>query len=640
MQSPDFAGANGPSFVLDSMLLMRQLRPESLLRPFGIVVAGDSDDQLQAQTLIERERGVPSASLEWIATSLGLPAPDVGYQQPATWCVSTLTKHHHDYAAANADLPLHIVKFLMPGIDVLGMAGVIEQKYPWYIPYAKATIRLAEAHVRGVPFDAAASESLRAECLANILRTSGELARIPEFAPLYKQLIDTKTGDTSELKNACERYMAANATALSQSEAGLITTTQKAERSSGANKLPAWKLIEEIKNNKSMIRFVEQYQQAALADGRMHSLVTFAAATGRSTSTAPSLQNIPRDPRFRALIKARPGHLILAADYGAIELRIAAALAERAICDIRERVERVCSDSWFMERVMAGVRAPQQLPGPPEPVKFDIAWLEQAIPAVVQTVLGREAQRMTSIFSRGLDPHLVTALDMAGRQGKVDCRRNPVEWLAFQDSRTQKALKMRFHDERQKAKPANFGLLYGMSADGLYAMGVNDYGLNWSRVEAFRARQAWFALYPEFRLWHWWTSLTQSQPIPNNKCKVWNPHERKLISPEHTAKLYRISTLSGRPFAILNSQRHALNYQDQGSGADILARASALMPEEVAEMMLMPVHDELVLEVPASEVEEVRRIVVETMVRAADEVLGGKIPVEVEVTVGEVWGKA
>ncbi len=95
---------------------------------------------------------------------------------------------------------------------------------------------------------------------------------------------------------------------------------------------------------------------------------------------------------------------------------------------------------------------------------------------------------------------------------------------------------MQFEDEQQKAKPANFGLLYGMSADGLYAMGANNYGLDWSRVEAFRAGQAWLALYPEFRLWHWWTSMTQSQPIPNNKCKVWNPHERRLITPERSAE--------------------------------------------------------------------------------------------------------
>jgi DNA polymerase I-like protein with 3'-5' exonuclease and polymerase domains len=57
-------------------------------------------------------------------------------------------------------------------------------------------------------------------------------------------------------------------------------------------------------------------------------------------------------------------------------------------------------------------------------------------------------------------------------------------------------------------------------------------------------------------------------------------------------------------------------------------------------MMLMPVHDELVLEVPANDIEGVKRIVVETMARAANEVLGGLIPVEVEAVVGDVWGKA
>jgi DNA polymerase I len=54
-------------------------------------------------------------------------------------------------------------------------------------------------------------------------------------------------------------------------------------------------------------------------------------------------------------------------------------------------------------------------------------------------------------------------------------------------------------------------------------------------------------------------------------------------------------------------------------------------------MMLMPVHDELVFEVPASEIDAVNRVVAETLTRAADEILGGKLPVEVEVTVGETW---
>jgi DNA polymerase family A len=71
--------------------------------------------------------------------------------------------------------------------------------------------------------------------------------------------------------------------------------------------------------------------------------LTFAAATGRNTSCEPTLQNVPRDPRFRALIKARPGHLILSADYAAIELRIAAVLAERAVSE--------CRTNWRQSRV-------------------------------------------------------------------------------------------------------------------------------------------------------------------------------------------------------------------------------------------------------------------------------------------------
>jgi DNA polymerase I-like protein with 3'-5' exonuclease and polymerase domains len=47
-----------------------------------------------------------------------------------------------------------------------------------------------------------------------------------------------------------------------------------------------------------------------------------------------------------------------------------------------------------------------------------------------------------------------------------------------------------------------------------------------------------------------------------------------------------------------------------------------------------------VFEVPVNNIEDVKRLVEETMVRAGDEVLGGGIPVEVEMMVGEVWRKA
>jgi DNA polymerase-1 len=627
-----------PAYVLDSMLLMRQLRPQALLRPFAMAVDHDREVRARLKNLIEREEGAPSGSLEWIATSLHLPIPKHPYQHHTSWCVSDLSAEHRVYANEIIGLPLAIVKFLVPGVDVRDIANGIIAKHPWYVPFATATIRLAESHARGVPFDVEASDALRAECLKDIVSAADELAQFSQFASLREQLCNPQAGESAELKTAVAKYAIANGVALPQGAS--LATTPHAGRTSGADILPGWKLLETIKKKKAGYGSAGRYANAALRDGRMHSLITFAAATGRAKSCEPALQNVPRDPLFRALIKARPGHLILAADYAAIELRIAAVLAERAVSNLRQRVATSNEPDWFLELVADGLRAPERLHCPPEPSVWTLDWLNAAIPAVAQTVLRRDVQMMLSIFDRDLDPHVVTALDMARRQGKVDCGPDPIEWLAGRDKQTRNETKLALRGERQQAKSANFGLLYGMSGAGLHAYGINNYGLSWTTEEAAQARQAWFALYPEFRLWHFWTKYAQSRKLPLGGCAVWNSYEGKLIRPSNQPRFYETSTLSNRPLAILDDFGQALSFQGQGTGADILASAIASLPEAVSQMLLIPVHDELVFEASATEIDEVRQIVVETMTRAADMVLGGKVPIEVEPVIGETWGKA
>jgi DNA polymerase-1 len=320
-------------------------------------------------------------------------------------------------------------------------------------------------------------------------------------------------------------------------------------------------------------------------------------------------------------------------------MRIAAALAERAIADLRLRLTGDFGNDWFLTNVFHGRYSPTRLIRPAEPETRTIDWLNETIAAVAQTVLLRDEQTMVSVFKRRLDPHLVTAIDMARRAGRIDCGDNPVTWLAAQDELTRKALKLQFREERQGAKPTNFGLLYGMSAAGLHANGVSDYGLTWTLDEAAEARRGWFRLYPEVALWGFYSKYIQSRKVDDGKCLVWDSYGRKLVPPEFKARLFHPTTLVGRPFAILDDFRQALSYVDQGSGADILARAIALLPEEVANLLLMPVHDELVLEVPADDIENVKRVVLGMMTQAADEVLGGLVPIEVEPAVGEVWQK-
>ena len=110
-----------------------------------------------------------------------------------------------------------------------------------------------------------------------------------------------------------------------------------------------------------------------------------------------------------------------------------------------------------------------------------------------------------------------------------------------------------------------------------------------------------------------------------------------LDTPKFEIRLYKTTTLTGRPIATLNELNAALNYQAQGTGADILASAIAALPEMTATMMMMPVHDELVFEVPSGSADAIRAEVEATMVAAAASVLGPSIPARVETSVGQTW---
>ena len=50
-------------------------------------------------------------------------------------------------------------------------------------------------------------------------------------------------------------------------------------------------------------------------------------STGRMSCSGPNLQQIPRGAAYRACVRARPGHVLIKADYSQIELRAAAVIA-------------------------------------------------------------------------------------------------------------------------------------------------------------------------------------------------------------------------------------------------------------------------------------------------------------------------
>jgi DNA polymerase-1 len=89
-----------------------------------------------------------------------------------------------------------------------------------------------------------------------------------------------------------------------------------------------WRQISKLKST-----YVDALAQRQDADGRVHTDFAMAVtSTGRLSSTEPNLQNIPvrteEGARIRRAFVAREGHVLLAADYSQIELRILAHVAD------------------------------------------------------------------------------------------------------------------------------------------------------------------------------------------------------------------------------------------------------------------------------------------------------------------------
>ena len=79
----------------------------------------------------------------------------------------------------------------------------------------------------------------------------------------------------------------------------------------------------------------------------------------------------------------------------------------------------------------------------------------------------------------------------------------------------------------------------------------------------------------------------------------------------------------------------------QGTSADITKKALSLLPRRLADtgaQIIGTVHDEIILEVPEKMADDAAVILRETMIQAGKAYLF-KVPVEVEVTIGETWAE-
>ncbi|WP_432807399.1 DNA polymerase I [Rhodoligotrophos ferricapiens] len=210
--------------------------------------------------------------------------------------------------------------------------------------------------------------------------------------------------------------------------------------------------------------------------------------------------------------------------------------------------------------------------------------------------------QLRQAFSDGLDIHAMTASEMFNV---------PIEGM---DPMV-----------RRRAKAINFGIIYGISAFGLaHQLGI-------PREEASDYIKRYFERFPGIRDYMETTKET---------CRR-NGYVETVFGRRCHFPGINVKHPSERAF----NERAAINAPIQGSAADIIRRAMIRMPvaleaARVPARMLLQVHDELILEVPDSEVEPTIEVAVRVMEAAAEPAVRLRVPLKVDARAADNWEAA
>ncbi|HEL1584286.1 TPA: DNA polymerase I [Streptococcus suis] len=208
-------------------------------------------------------------------------------------------------------------------------------------------------------------------------------------------------------------------------------------------------------------------------------------------------------------------------------------------------------------------------------------------------------QHLIEAFQHGDDIHTSTAMRVFGIEKAEDVTAN----------------------DRRNAKAVNFGVVYGISDFGL----SNNLGI--TRKEAKDYIDTYFERFPGIK--NYMETIVREA---RDKGFVETIYKRRRELPEINSRNFNV-----RNFA----ERTAINSPIQGSAADILKVAMINLDKALSEAglearMLLQVHDEIVLEVPRSELDTVRQLVKTTMESA----IQLSVPLIADENDGQTWYEA
>lgn len=176
-------------------------------------------------------------------------------------------------------------------------------------------------------------------------------------------------------------------------------------------------------------------------------------------------------------------------------------------------------------------------------------------------------------------------------------------------------------DERRKAKTANFGIIYGISAFGLAER------MDVSRTEAKELIDGYFLTYPVVKEY-----MDKSIAMAREKGYTETIFRRRCYLPDINSNNANVRG---------NAERNAINSPIQGSAADIIKIAmirvyQRMKEEKLRSKMILQVHDELCFTVVPEEKERLEKIVVEEMQAACQM----RVPLIADTGWGSNWLEA
>jgi len=243
----------------------------------------------------------------------------------------------------------------------------------------------------------------------------------------------------------------------------------------------------------------------------------------------------------------------------------------------------------------------------------------RAVAEIISNWAGEDSILRQS-FAAGLDAHTATAMAMTGKNRPEDVT----------------------PEERQMAKPCNFGLLYRMGNRGFYNYMRAGYQPNITYAEACDLRARFFEGYPDLAVWQGdYSRHSRQQGFTETICGrrwrwKWQAQAADDLDDDATFYADKLIGFNGA---------YAINHPVQGSSAEVmmiaLSRLDKALRDEPAQL-IATVHDEAVLLVPddVAAVERIGTVAQKEMIAAFLEVFPNAPTFGlVDPAVGPTWGE-